>query len=78
MLVATDNSDATDADLAAFMALPMRKVMFVNSERKAELLGDCGFLVHGDFSKGFNVADFEEITGRRFYHQFDFISWLDG
>ena len=40
------------------------------------LLGECGFLVHGKFIKGFNISDFSGITGKRFYQQFDFIRWL--
>lgn len=78
VLVVSDNSDATDEELAKFMALPYRKIMFVYSHRKAEILGGNGFLVRGDFSSGFNVTDFEGLSGRRFYHQFDFVSWLNG
>ena len=76
-VVVSDNSNISDESIERFKKLPMRKIMFVNSIRKADLLGDCGFYVKGDFSKGFNLSDFSGLTGKRFYHQFDFISWLN-
>lgn len=77
-VVMSDNSDISDASIERFKKLPYRKIMFVNSMRKAELLGTCGFYARGDFSKGFNISDFWGLTGKRFYYQFDFISWLNG
>ena len=77
VVVMADNSNLSDEAIGRFKRLPHPKKMFVQSPRKAELLGDCGILAKGDFSKGFNITDFSGLNGRRFYHQFDFVGWLN-
>ncbi len=78
-LVATDNSDATRAELARFVRLPFPKRMFVRDAWKAEALGDAGVLVHGDFRDGFNVQDFPGWFGETHYQRsLDFASWIAG
>ncbi|MGI5867991.1 MAG: DUF1919 domain-containing protein [Kiritimatiellia bacterium] len=77
VVVMADNSDLSDEAIRRFKQLPYPKKMFVQSRRKFEILGDCGLLAEGDFSKGFNITDFSGWNGRRFYHQFDFVGWLN-
>lgn len=78
-LVATDNSGATREELERFARLPFPKKMFVKDAWKAELLGDCGVLVRGDFREGFNVHDFPGWFGETHYQRsLDFASWIAG
>ncbi len=77
VLVVSDNSNVEETEIRRFIALPYKKIMFVYSEQKAAMLGDSGFFLRGNFSDGFNASDFDGLSGRRFYHQFDFISWLN-
>ena len=76
-LVATDNSDATREELDRFLRLPWPKRMFVKDAWKAEVLGDAGVLVRGDFREGFNVHDFPGWFGETHYQRaLDFAAWL--
>lgn len=77
VIIMTDNSNLSDEAIDRFKRLPFCKKLLVNSPRKAELLGDSGFLVRGDFLHGFNISDFSGFSGRRYYHQFDFVAWLN-
>lgn len=77
VVVMADNSNLSDAAIKRFKCLPNPKKMFVQSPHKAELLGDSGILAEGDFSKGFNITDFSGLNGKRHYHQFDFVAWLN-
>lgn len=78
-LVATDNSDATPAELDRFLRLPWPKKMFVKDAWKAERLGEAGVFVRGDFRDGFNVHDFPGWFGETHYQRsLDFASWIVG
>lgn len=76
-LVAADNTDATHEELSRFLRLPFPKKMFVKDSWKAEVLGEAGVLVRGDFREGFNIHDYPGWSGETHYQRaLDFAKWI--
>lgn len=78
VLIMTDNSGADATTLRDFAALPFeKKVVFVRHPEQLQDAAPVGFHVKGLTPERFELTAFMRWGwGRRYYHQFDFASWL--
>ena len=71
VIVAAENAPCSEEELLRFQRLPFPKLLFTRSQNTADVLGPDAFLVHSFSGEAFNVTDFCDLLGFRYYHQLD-------